>query len=172
MLHVEITGTKTRPIISWSRNDDAIHTLDRETFGRTLLLTDRHEWTDEQIISAYHGLNRNEKAIRQLKNTDYICTRPIHHWTDQKIRVHLFCCVLALLLGNDLYRRTHSHTQLPSPERTLDQVAGMRLVQMIYHTGKRGRPTLRWALAEPTAQQSDLLTALDLNPHDLTNAKG
>jgi len=164
----EITGTERNPTLTWSVDHAVIDELEDSTFGRTLLLTDRDDWTDEQIISAYHGLNRNERAMSQLKNTDYINARPIFHWTDDKIRVHLFCCVLALLVTNDLHRRTHHDTKLKSPERALDALAQINQVELIYHTGKRGRPTTTRHLTELSPTQTSLLTALNITPHQLT----
>ena len=40
-----------------------------------------------------------------MKNPHLVSWRPLPHWTDQKIRVHAFYCVLALLLSS-LLRRT------------------------------------------------------------------
>ncbi len=168
IISVKISGTETKPTFTFTINDDAVDGLSDTTFGRTLLLTDRDDWTDQQIISAYHGLNRNERAMSQLKNPDYIHTRPIYHWTDDKIRVHVFCCVLALLLCNDMHRRTHHHTQLASPERALDALASIDDVQLIYHTGDRGRPTVRHHIAELTSTQQSLLAALDIKPAQIT----
>jgi len=37
-------------------------------------------------------------------NSTLIGFTPVYHWTDQKIRVHAFMCVLALLLLNLLER--------------------------------------------------------------------
>lgn len=163
-----IGGTETKPTLDRSVDLPAIDTLTDTTFGRTLLLTDRDDWTDEQIISAYHGLNRNERAMSQLKNTDYINTRPIYHWTDDKIRVHLFCCVLALTVSNDLHRRTHHATGLASPERALDALAQINQVQLVHHTGGRGRPTVQRHLTELTPTQQALIDALDLTTDQLT----
>ena len=39
-----------------------------------------------------------EAAFRQMKDTEHLSVRPIFHWTDEKINVHLFSCVLAYRL--------------------------------------------------------------------------
>jgi len=33
-----------------------------------------------------------------MKNPNHLAVRPIFHWTDEKIRVHIFSCVLAYRL--------------------------------------------------------------------------
>jgi len=37
-----------------------------------------------------------EEAFRQSKDHNLVGVMPVRHWTDSKIRCHLFCCVAAL----------------------------------------------------------------------------
>ena len=41
-----------------------------------------------------------ERAFKQMKNPHWVSFSPAFHWTDQKLRVHVFYCVLALLLSS------------------------------------------------------------------------
>jgi len=166
VLSVQIAGPDDKPTLTYTLDHDALTELHERTFGRSLLLTDRHDWTDADIIAAYHALNRNEAAIRRAKNTDYLAARPIYHWTDQKIRVHLFCCVLALLLTNTIWQQAADAHITASPERLLDALADLDQIELVYAPagGGRGRPRIRRHLAEPTDLQLDLLTALDYDP--------
>ena len=66
--------------------------------GKTLLFTDNHDWSDADIVRGYRAQHHIEGAFRQMKRPHRIALRPQYHWTDQKIEVHVFCCVLALLL--------------------------------------------------------------------------
>jgi len=43
-----------------------------------------------------------------LKDPHYLTFRPAFHWTDQKLRVHAFYCVLALLMLNLLRRKART----------------------------------------------------------------
>lgn len=166
VLTVDINGTDEKPTLAWKLNENNLAYLEQRVFGRSLLLSDRHDWTDTDIICAYHALNRNEDAIRRLKNPDYLAARPIYHWTDQKIRVHLFCCVLALLLANTIWKRAHEHGLTHSPERLLQALAQLDQIELVYAPAGagRGRPRIRRHLAEPTPLQLDLLAALDYDP--------
>jgi transposase len=69
-----------------------------EELGKTVLFTDRHDFTNEEIIGAYRSAWHVEDAFKQLKNSDHLAVRPVFHWTDDKIRVHIFSCVLAFRL--------------------------------------------------------------------------
>src|ERR1035441_6969530 len=79
--------------------------LDKRYFGLRILITDRAEWTTAQIIEAYRGQSKVEAAFRDLKDPRMLATRPQFHWTDQKLHVHAFICVMAYLLITLLHRR-------------------------------------------------------------------
>jgi transposase len=69
--------------------------------GKTILFTDHGEdWSDEQIVLAYRAQHHVEADFRRLKNPHYLSFRPTFHWTDQKLCVHAFYCVLALMILN------------------------------------------------------------------------
>jgi transposase len=169
VLSVTLAGPEDKPTLTHTLDHDALNQLHERVFGRSLLLTDHHDWTDAEIIAAYHALNRNEHAIRRTKNTDYLAARPIYHWTDQKIRVHLFCCVLALLLTNTIWQHAADAGTNASPERLLEALADLDQIELVYAPtgGGRGRPRIRRHLAEPTQLQLDLLAALDYDPSQI-----
>jgi len=54
----------------------------------------RETLTAEQTVSTYKDLSQVEWAFRSLKTID-LQVRPIHHWKDDRIRSHVFLCMLA-----------------------------------------------------------------------------
>ena len=46
----------------------------------------------------HHLQSKVEAAFRDLKDPRMLSTRPQFHWTDQKLHVHAFVCVMAYLL--------------------------------------------------------------------------
>jgi transposase len=82
--------------------------LEEEIFGKRVLITDRDDRTIAEVITAYRSQWEVEAGFRQLKDHDHIAVAPMFHWTDQKIAVHLFRCVLALsvlrLMTHDVRR--------------------------------------------------------------------
>src|SRR5205823_12171258 len=54
---------------------------------------------------AHRGQYKLEDGFRTMKDSEACCWWPMHHWTDQKIRVHGFFCVMALLLVSLLQRQ-------------------------------------------------------------------
>jgi hypothetical protein len=51
----------------------------------------------EQTVSAYKDLSQVERAFRSLKTVD-LHVRPIYHWKDDRIKAHVFLCMLAYYL--------------------------------------------------------------------------
>lgn len=93
-----------------------------------------------------------------------ISTRPQFHWTDQKLRVHAFVCVMAYLLVRLLWWRLRRQTDLSaSPRSILAQLKKIRMARIVEMTGKAGRPRLRYQLEEMDAklrQLAELTVAL------------
>jgi transposase len=123
--------------------------LDQRYFGLRVLITDRAEWTTAQIIEAYRGQSKVESAFRDLKDPRMLATRPQFHWTDQKLHVHAFICVMAYLLITLLHRRAKQKTTFDgSPRRLLAELAEVRCCRLIDMTGRKGRPRVRLQLEE------------------------
>jgi len=69
-----------------------------ETLGRTILFTNRKEWTPEAVIWGYREQYIVEHAFRNMKSPTAIAVRPMYHHADNSVRAHVFLCVVALLL--------------------------------------------------------------------------
>ena len=50
--------------------------------------------TDEELVKTYKGLSVVERAFRCMKTVD-LNVRPIHHQLSNRVRAHVFLCILA-----------------------------------------------------------------------------
>jgi hypothetical protein len=48
----------------------------------------------EQVVRSYKTLSKVERAFRSLKTVD-LKVRPIYHWSPDRVRAHVFLCMLA-----------------------------------------------------------------------------
>lgn len=149
------------PALRYQFNRAAYEKLQRTQLGINILFTDNDEWTDEQIVAAYRGQHHVENAFRQMKDVHYVSFRPAHHWTDQKLQVHAFTCVLALLLCSLLRCKLARKSVHVSVDKMLETLGTIREVQVMLSSG-RGRPRVRptHSKLEPAAEE--LFKALDL----------
>ncbi len=141
--------------LSWAIDHAALEYLETEVFGKRLLMTDQHAWSTEEIILAYQGQSQAEAAFRQIKDVDHLAVRPQFHWTDQKVRVHTFICILALLLCRLLERESRAAGYQGSLSRLLDLLGCIRLAMVLRPSGSNGgRPRCEWMLedSEPEAR--------------------
>lgn len=84
--------------LDYVENKAALEKIRQEELGKTVLFTDRDDFSNEEIIGAYRSSWHIEDAFKQMKNSNHLAVRPMFHWTDDKIRVHIFTCVLAFRL--------------------------------------------------------------------------
>ncbi len=68
---------------------DGLYVVRTSTPAKTL--------SSEQAVLAYKSLSQVESAFRSLKNID-LKIRPIYHWKDDRIKSHVFLCMLAYYL--------------------------------------------------------------------------
>ena len=109
-----------------------------KSFGKMILFTNNHEWSTAQIIRVYRGKAKIEDDFKRMKSPIMISLEPVYHWTDQKIRVHVFCCVLALMLLLVLKRKLGSAGIKLSLERMIEELSDVQLsVIKFYDVDKR-----------------------------------
>lgn len=133
---IVIDETKSTPQIQYSIDQPHLYRLTSHRFGRTLLITNRLDWSAREVITSYRELENIEEAFKHLKNRHYLHWHPAFHWTDQKLAVHSFYCVLALTLVA-LARKTASEkgVELSIPE-FLEELCGIKEVALLYSAGK------------------------------------
>ena len=73
--------------------------------GKSFIFTNQNTWSTKDIVKTYRAQKGVEDQFKALNNRNRISVMPMYHWTDQKIRAHVFISVLALLVSNLLYRK-------------------------------------------------------------------
>ncbi|MDQ1246914.1 MAG: hypothetical protein QG597_1282 [Actinomycetota bacterium] len=166
MLTGTLTGTTPAELrLSWRIDPTARRALEREIFGKRILVTDHDDWTVPDIVAAYRSPSEIEFGFRQLKDPHVVSFSPMFHWTDQKIRVHVFCCVLALAVAH-LMRRQAEHIGLHLSVRELLNVLGdIEETVLLYHDGAKGRPRARRLLTDINPTQQRLYDLFNLDQH-------
>jgi transposase len=148
--------------IKYRVDQEAIGRLSRTVLGKTMLFTDNHQWTGEQIVAAYRAQYKIEHAFREMKNPHFLGWNPRLHWTDQKIRVHAFYCVAALTLVSLLRRELAAKGMSISAENLMEQLNGIRETACAYPQGKGRPPKLSYSISRLNKTQKKLYNLLDL----------
>jgi transposase len=152
-----LTGEQPADLrLSWRTDQAARRRLENRIFGKRILFTNRDTWTTAEVVAAYRSQAEVESGFRQLKDPHVVSFSPMHHWTDSKIRVHVFYCVLALTLAH-LMRREAARAGLGLSVRELiSELAGIQETVLLYHDGGKGRPRAQRMLTDMNDTQRKL----------------
>jgi len=139
-----------------------------EKLGFRIIMTNRHEWTSQEIITAYYGQSKIEHAFRNMKNPYHLSLKPQYHWTDQKIKVHYFICVIGYMLTSIIWREARLKTGYTgSLDNLLDMLNNIRLGTMLEESKKTGKPKATYMLEEMTEAEKSIMIALGIeNAHN------
>ena len=82
---------------SWNLNGTAM-TEREKTYGKNVLFTDLSDWKTEDIAKTYNSKSIVEDDFKALKNRLLIPMKPFFHRYDSHLRVHVFICILSMVL--------------------------------------------------------------------------
>ena len=120
-------GEEAKWSLSVERDDEARAAHCEREFGKKLTVTDRTDWDTWRILSAYAGQECVEDLSGTTKMTDHFSVRPQFHWTDDKIRMHVFLCLCSVTLAEVLLRKVADRGVTGHTKASLlDALAGVR----------------------------------------------
>ncbi|MGI0128862.1 MAG: IS1634 family transposase, partial [Thermoplasmata archaeon] len=140
--------------------------LEEELFGKRILFTDKtlEQADTATIVADYRSQETVEGDFRQMKDPKVVSFSPMFHFTDQKIRVHVFYCVLALMVARLMVREA-DHAGLHLSVRELLYALGGIEETLLLYQGERGRPKARRMLTEIDPDQQRLYDLFGLDAY-------
>jgi transposase len=153
--------------LDYQIDQEQLHCVE-EKLGFRIIMTNRHEWTSQEIITAYYGQSKIEHAFRNMKNPYHLALKPQYHWTDHKIKVHYFICVIGYMLASIIWREARLKTGYTgSLDNLLDMLNNIRLGTMLEESKKTGKPKATYKLEEMTEAEKSIMIALGIeNAHN------
>jgi transposase len=159
-----ITDDQPVPSLSYSLNTTAYEELADRYLGKTLIITDHHDWTTENIILTYRSQASIEECFKHMKDRKIGMWWPMFHWTDQMICVHGFYCSLALLLRALIMKRVEEAGIGMSMTTLHEKLSGIREVLNVFH--KRSHPqTTRSVVSKMDSVQKQLFNLFDMKQY-------
>ena len=145
-------------------DEKAFEKLKEEALGCRILVTNRHEWSNEEIIVAYRGQSKVEYAFRNLKNPYHLAVRPQYHWTDQKIEAHILMCIIGYLLTVAAYTKAkRAKAYKKNIDNFMEDLRGIRIACRIKKKGRK----VKYQLEEIHISLKKLLKILSIIPDNL-----
>ena len=161
---VTLTGDKPADLrLSFTVDAAARHALETRLFGKRILFTNRDTWPVTDVVAAYRSQSGVESGFRQLKDPHIVSFNPMHHWTDQKIRVHVFYTVLALTIAHLMRRQAEQAGLHLSVRELLGELSGIQETVLLHHNGGKGRPRVQRLLTDMNPEQTRLADLFEIN---------
>ena len=136
------------------RKDANFVSRKQSMFGKNIIITDNTDWTTGDIVEASLDRWQVEDRFRFSKDDDLVGMRPFRHWTDSKIRCHLFTCVVAMTY----LRRIELKMDAAGLKRTAEDIIDdMRHLHYVLALKKGARKPDR-RLETPSKTQAEVLS--------------
>lgn len=147
LYELEVTGNrlsvkKNRKALAWEETID----------GMLMLETTDLEQPVEEIVKRYKELAEIERDWRTLKSS--LLLRPVYHWTEPRIRAHIFICILAL----QIERWMRNRLETVSVRKALQSLQRVKAAVMMV-----GDKEIK-VVTRPTLEQKELLRKLGVKP--------
>jgi transposase len=154
---------KGHPQLTYDLDTDALSRLAEAHLGKTILISNRSEWSDERIIEAYRSQSLIEDVFKEMKDRSTGSWWPLNHWTDSKVRVHGLYCSMAQLLRSVMWRRVRRAGLKISLRQLLSELDGIREVINLYpKKGKTQDQPQQTVLTRASSRQQRLIEILGL----------
>jgi transposase len=141
----------------------ALPQLLSQRLGRTVLLTNRMDWSAEQVVAGYGGQQSIERVFRGLKDGQWLGWDPMYHWTDRKIRIHAFYCMLGISLLQYVHQQAKAGWADLSVEQLLEELEQIKQFVLLYPPqGEKGPPRTAYVLSQQSLAQQALVKTLGL----------
>lgn len=164
MVHYELEQQGGRWHLQFDLDNAGLERLLARRLGRTTLLTNRMNWTAEQVVTGYSGQQQIERVFRGLKEGDWLGWGPLHHWTDSKIRIHAFYCMVGISLLQYLHQKAQAAWAGLSMEQLLEELRQIQQFALLYPPqGEKGPNRIALVLSKQTLPQQSLAKELGLD---------
>lgn len=166
VIKIEVTPVNEGlPRLQYGVEATELQKLGDTYLGKSLVVTNRDDWTDDQIVEAYRSQFLIEDVFKSSKDRCTGSWWPMHHWTDSKIRVHGLYCAIAQLLRAMLLRRVRQEGIKISLKSLMAELGGIREIINIYpqeRKKRRKREPEQTVLSRRSELQNRLISILGL----------
>jgi transposase len=164
LIQWQLTSESGRWHLQFDFNGAGFQKLITHRLGRTVLVTPRLDWTAEEVVAAYSGQQRIETVFRGFKDGDWLGWGPMYHWTDSKILVHAFYCMVGISLLQYIDKQAQTAWPGLSMEQMLDQLRQIEQFVLLYPPqGEKGPQRAAVVQSKQTFPQQQLARVLGLD---------
>jgi transposase len=173
LIRYQLQERDSRWQLQFDFDSAAFSQLLQQRLGRTVLLTNRMDWSAEQVVAGYSGQQQIERVFRGLKHGAWLGWDPMYHWTDRKIRIHAFYCLLGISLLQYVHKQAQAAWADLSVEQLLQELEQIKQFVLLYPPqGEKGPPRTAYVLSQQTLTQQALVKTLGLERWHRSTPRG
>lgn len=113
-------------LFSYSLVEEALRKEERLD-GIFIIKSTADDFSAEELIRQYKNLTGIERAFKEIK--DFLHLRPIRHYEDDRVRAHVFICVLSYLLEKILEKKMRQVHLMITAREALDRLDDIRVTK-------------------------------------------
>lgn len=95
--------------------------------GIFIIKSTAYDLSPKELIRQYKNLTGVERAFKEIK--DFLHLRPIRHYEDNRVRAHVFICVLSYLLEKILEKKMREVHVMITAREALDRLDDIRVAK-------------------------------------------
>lgn len=138
----------------WSTNDANLGQR-QKAYGKTVLFTDL-DWPSEKIARTYNSKTILENDFKALKDRLIIPVKPIYFRKDNRIRMHIFICLLSMIFYRyALWKLKQTHL---TSSKITEEIRNMRLA----FVRQDASSSVKCVLENMTLEQIKIYSTLNL----------
>lgn len=129
----------------------------RKTYGKNILFTNLSELETKDIVKTYNSKSIIESDFKIFKDRLFIPMKPFYSRRDPRLKVHIFICVLSMILYRYMQWKLKDMKLLEN--RLNDELKSMRLAFI----KQEGSSFVKSVLEHMTPEQIQVYNSLDLS---------
>ncbi len=155
----------TKKANGYTRNEKALAEEEKHD-GIFILTTSRRDMKAGKVVDSYKNLQEVEMLFDDLKH--FVDINPVRHWLVDRVRAHVFLCILALLLKRIFEISYMNGKALMQP---LEEISKSKLIKYeVKHSEKEDRHQIFPKVTQTTPAQKELFKMVGIkNPMSLEN---
>jgi len=140
--------------VEYELNEKSLE-YERRIAGKWVIKTENSQLSALEIIEAYRNLSEIERAFRTIKS--FLDLRPIYHRDEERVRGHVFICVLGYYVQKVMEKMLASYgIKIPSM-RAIEKLGEIKMIESKIN----GHKILR--SIEPSSEHKKMLSAVGIS---------
>lgn len=135
--------------------DEAKIESDKRLDGTFVIQTNNPDFEGEKLVKVYKNLNAVETAFRIIKND--IDIRPMYHWKEERVKGHIYICVLAYFVTIAIEYIAQGKKVNKSACKILNELNKIGLIEIALPNGDK-----KFALTKINKEQQSYLNAFGI----------